>query len=246
MNETVDVTVPVTHSFIGNGIVNHNTTALSFFANMATLDGYNVAYFTCETSIEVLCDRVDAMNSDITIRSIDAKYKEARDAVRALRPANGSLRFFEYPTKCLKCSDIENQIRKLQNHGIKIDMIIADYAGIMRPEVIYGETLREEASIYEGLRGLATKFDCPVLTASQINRSGTDKSIITGTDKAGSYEAIMVADYNISLSASAEDLKRNQLTIHFAECRNVERRTLKINTSYETGRFFKKFIEEVE
>ncbi|NCD11285.1 MAG: hypothetical protein EOL93_01930 [Epsilonproteobacteria bacterium] len=245
--ETVDVSMPETHSFIGNGIINHNTFALLFFANVAALNGYNVAYFSGETSIEVMTDRVDAMNAEIETRGIAIKSKDVQASILACRPPKGDIFFFEYPTKVLKCSEVERQVRKIeQSYGQKIDMIISDYTGTMRPEQYYGDKLSEEASIYEGLRALATIFECPVLTASQINRMGAGKAIVTGADKAGTYEAIMVADYNISFSASAEDLKRAQLVIHFSECRNIEKKTIRIATSYGTGRFYRKFLDEVE
>jgi len=55
------------------------------------------------------------------------------------------------------------------------------------------------------LRGMAGEYEIPVYTASQINRSGADDDIITGTKIAGSFSKMMTADFVVSLSRKIED-----------------------------------------
>ena len=45
----------------------------------------------------------------------------------------------------------------------------------------------------------------PLFTASQINRSGAEDDIITGTKIAGSFSKLMTADFVVSLSRKIED-----------------------------------------
>ena len=219
--------------------------ALLFFANMAVHQGENVAYFTCENSKEVCADRLDAQNTGIETKTLYSNAKQIKKIMQAKKP-KGRLFIFEYPTKRLtvdmankKISDVEREF------GIRITMGVFDYGDIMKARRSYDDPLREQASIFEDLRTLAGDRAIPVLSATQVNRSGTNKALISGVDVAGTYEKIMVADYIISFSASDDDLKKEVLMFHFAECRNVEKKTLKISTKYSTGLFYKDFIELV-
>jgi hypothetical protein len=63
----------------------------------------------------------------------------------------------------------------------------------------------ELEEIIEDLRGMAGEYEVPIYTASQINRSGAEDDIITGTKIAGSFSKMMTADFVISLSRKIED-----------------------------------------
>ena len=90
----------------------------------------------------------------------------------------------------------------LQNK--KPDVVIVDYADLLRgPQK---EKRHEELEeIIEDLRGMAGEYEVPVYTASQINRSGAEDDIITGTKIAGSFSKMMTADFVVSLSRKIED-----------------------------------------
>lgn len=223
------------------------TMSLLWFGNSAAMQGKNVAFFTCETSTEVCNDRLDALNSGIEIRGLPANLAGVAKTLNGKRPKNGELFFFQYPTKTLTPREVERQVKKLQlQEGVDVDMIIVDYGDIMKPDRSYrDDNLKEQASIFEDLRRLAGEFNVPMVTATQVNRSGSSKSLIRGEDVAGTFEKIMVADYIISFSSSDEDKRKGHLKIHFAQCRNAESRTIKIKTSYIHGKFYDEFIEEV-
>jgi replicative DNA helicase len=221
--------------------------ALGWFANMATLQGFNVALFSCENSTEITSDRLDAMNAKVLIASLGrGNHKEVADKVKSIG-CEGSLMLFEYPTKRLTCPEVERQLRKLEiEKGVTVDFLIVDYADIMKPSRTYEDKLYEQATIYEDLRALATVFDIPVLTASQINRAGSEKKTLSGKDVAGTWEKIMVSDAVITLSSTEDEKKDNRVRIHFAECRNMESKTIRIATSYGMGKFYSEYIDDLE
>jgi len=222
------------------------TMSLQFFANVAALQGFNVAIFTLETSREVYCSRLDAMNASIEIKRLSGSLRETAEKVKALK-AEGRLFIYEYPTKRLTVSMIERQLRRLEiEQGVEIDILFVDYADILKPERHYSDKLQEQATIYEDLRALAVIMEIPVITASQVNRVGSEKITIKGTDIAGSFEKVMVCDAIISLSASEKDLADKKMKLHFAECRNMESKTLIIGTAYNYGRFYREFLGEYE
>lgn len=223
------------------------TMSLLWFANSAAMAGYNVAFFSCETDTEVCEDRLDAMNSGVEINALPMHLKDVATRLAGKRPTQGDIFLFRYPTKTLTPREVERQLMKIQNQeGEGVDMVITDYGDIMKPDRHYrDDSLREQASIFEDLRRIAGEYDVPVVTATQVNRTGSNKALIRGEDVAGTFEKIMVADYIISFASSADEMRKGHLKIHFAQCRNVASRTIKIKTSYIHGRFYEDFIEEM-
>lgn len=220
------------------------TMALTWFANYAAWSGHNVAFFTAETATEVLSDRCDAMNTMIETKSLIKNRGNVSKLLKARKPS-GQLIFFEYPTKSCTVAEIDRQLHKLEvERGVKTNMLVVDYGDILKPSVRYNDRLTEQATIFEELRGLATKWDFPVLTATQINRTGTGKAINDGTDVSGTYEKIMVADCIIALSATEAEMQKQQMRVIFSESRNNEKKRLLIETAYAKGTFYGNFLGE--
>jgi hypothetical protein len=84
----------------------------------------------------------------------------------------------------------------------------------------------------------------PVVTASQINRQGAGKQLNSGTDVAGSFEKIMVADEIITISATDDELDKNMARLHFSQSRNSGSATFMIETAFDRGRFYKNYIDD--
>ncbi len=131
--------------------------ALYWFANAATWQGFNVPLFSCENSIEVIDDRIDAMNTGIEIKRLTENIKIVESKLKIGKPS-GKLIIFEYPSNTLTNAEIDRQIRRLEvEHSIRSHMAIVDYLGIMRAEVKRDDRLQEEGEIGRGLRGIASK-----------------------------------------------------------------------------------------
>ena len=220
------------------------TMSLLWFANIAAWQGYNVAFFTLETSIEVLSDRMDAMNAMIETKVLVSQRTHLSRVLKARNP-KGEIAFFEYPTKACKVAEVDRQLSKLEvEHAFEKNLVVVDYGDIMKPARSRENKLDEQAGIFEDLRAIASKYKVPVLTATQINRTGTGKAKNTGTDVSGTYEKIMVADCVISLSATDDELTQGKLRVSFAESRNNERKSFLIETKYNFGTFYGDFLGE--
>ena len=78
---------------------------------------------------------------------------------------------------------------KLKLQGKTPDIIIVDY------DLLKGNSRKERheelEEIVEGLRGIPGEYEVPLYTTSQINRSGAEDDIITGTKIAGSFSKLM-------------------------------------------------------
>jgi len=223
------------------------TMALLYFGNACAEAGYNCLYFTCEVSREICTDRLDAMCSGTLTKELLSYSGHVRDCLMSRRP-RGKFFILEYPTKSLTPTEVERQITKAQvEKGVPIDMVIVDYLDIMKPGRRYKDNpWIEQAGIGEDLRGIAGRFNIPVVTATQVNRAGTSKKVVGGTDIAGTYEKIMVADEVITLSATGDELRDKKLRVHFSESRNSGSLTFTIDTAFEYGRFYSSFVATEE
>ena len=99
-------------------------------------------------------------------------------------------------------------------------MILVDYADLLAPTEKFRERRNELESIYEHLRGLAQKYECPLWTASQTNRSGLNEEVITMESISEAFNKCFVADFIFSLSRTKDDKLANTGRFFIAKNRN--------------------------
>ena len=132
----------------------------------------------------------------------------------------GTLIIKEYPTKSASVQTLKNHIEKLRKRGIEPDMILVDYADLLRPTRSSSEKRHELEETYEGLRGLAQTYDMPVWTASQTNRGGLNAEVITMEAISEAFNKCFVADFIFSLSRTVQDKQANKGRLFIAKNRN--------------------------
>jgi len=163
--------------------------------------GKTVVHYTLELNEGYVGQRYDAVLTGIPVPNLKYNIDEVTRQVKNLK---GELIVKYWPTKTASINSIRASLDKLKLQGKTPDIIIIDYA-----DLIKGNSRRERheelEEIMESLRGLGGEYECPIFTASQINRSGADDDIITGTKIAGSFSKLMTADFVVSLSRKIED-----------------------------------------
>ena len=105
-------------------------------------------------------------------------------------------------------------LEKSHTFGENVDMVLVDYADIMRDVHKSNEMRHALGNIYEDLRGLAGELQVPIWTASQANRSALDEDVIEANKVAESYAKVMTADFVVSLSRKIEDKIGNTGRFH--------------------------------
>ena len=163
--------------------------------------GKVVAHYTLELNEGYTGQRYDAVLSGVAVGNL--KYN-MEDVKKAVENVPGDLIVKHYPTKTASVNSLKAHMDKMTLQGKKPDLVIVDYADLLRGPA--KEKRHEELEeIIEDLRGMAGEYEVPVFTASQINRSGAEDDIITGTKIAGSFSKMMTADFVVSLSRKIED-----------------------------------------
>ncbi len=226
------------------------TMSMLWFSNQAALQGYSVAHFTCEVSKEICSMRLDSMNSRVTLREVDRLAEAVAREVTARAP-RGKLMLFEHPTKTLTVGGIDQQIERLaKEDGITTNMVVVDYLDLLKLDHGTGHSGADAAAwsdqgpLAAELRGISGKYVVPVVTATQVNRGGSDKAIISARDIAGDYGKVMIADEVYAMSATKEELDEKKLRIINVASRNSEMKTVVISTAFEYGQFFNEYLGE--
>jgi replicative DNA helicase len=168
----------------------------------AIKQGLNVVHYTLELNAGYVGQRYDAVATGIANQSLKYNIDEIQSTVDKLK---GNLVIKYYPTKTASCSTIRAHIEKMILVGKKPDLVIVDYADLLRGAVARKEMRHELESIYEDLRGIAGEYEVPLYTASQANRSALEDDIIEAGKISESYSKVMIADFVLSLSRKVTD-----------------------------------------
>lgn len=172
-------------------------------AAKALLQGKNVVYYTLELNAYYVGRRIDAYITKIPFQDLGEDMSKER--IQSMLPSiSGNLIIRHYSSRVASVSTLASHIEKCIAQGKKPDLIIVDYADLLRPAKTTDKRL-ELNDIYEDLRGLAGEYDLPCWTASQSNRSSLEDDIIEGGKVSESYNKIMVGDFVMSLSRKTND-----------------------------------------
>lgn len=179
--------------------------ALVNVAADAVKKGKNVIYYSCELSETYVGARFDSFYTGIP--SQDLKFHQ--DEVEAkLKNIKGRLIVKYFPTKTATVPMLNAHIEKCIMQGMSPDLVIIDYADLLRDVGGKGSNVRHDimlGNIYEDIRGLAGIYQIPIYTASQANRSALEEDVIEADKIAESYAKVMVADFVVSLSRKVTD-----------------------------------------
>ena len=195
-----DIEVEGLHRFYANGLLSHNSHLLVNFGASALLAGKNVLHYTFELNERATGIRYDSNLMDIdSIDCFDNKEKIKQFYANNVETL-GRLKIKYYSTGEASVSTLRSHIDKLAIEGFRPDLIIIDYAGIMR-STDRMELLRLELKkVFEELRGFANEMDCPIWTAVQSNKDGANKDFIDVTNMAEAYGQAHVADFIVGLA----------------------------------------------
>jgi len=179
--------------------------------------GMTVVHYTLELRDTVIANRYDSCITGIPLDELMDRKVEIREF---LKDIDGTLIIKEYPTKTATTNTIRAHIEKLKQQGIIPDMIIVDYADLLRTLSTRREKREELESIYEELRAIMMENNVVGWTASQTNRTGLQAEIITMQSISEAFSKCFIADLIFSVSRTVEDKQKNGGRIYIAKNRN--------------------------
>ena len=179
--------------------------------------GMTVLHYTLELKDTVVASRYDSCITGIRLNELLDHKQEIK---KALEDVDGTLIVREYPTKTATTNTIRAHIEKLKQQNIIPDMILVDYADLLRTLSVRKEKREELESIYEELRSIMMEYNCVGWTASQTNRTGLNQEIITMQAISEAFSKCFISDFIFSVSRTSEDKQNNGGRIYIAKNRN--------------------------
>ena len=173
--------------------------------------GKHIVHYSLELNESYVGLRYDSIFTGIANQNL--KYHKD-DVISEMDKLKGDLVIKYYPTKSASVNTLSAHLKRITTLGTEVDMVVVDYADILKDTGGSREVRHALGNIYEDLRGLAGEFQIPVWTASQANRSALDEDVIEAQKVSESYQKIMTADFVMSLSRKVEDKIGNTGRFH--------------------------------
>lgn len=189
--------------------------AMCHFAASNILSGYNVLYITLEMSEEKIAERIDANLLDVNIKDVPkmTKQKFVSKIDEIKNKSKGTLVIKEYPTSQANTNHFRALLNELKLKRKFIpDVIYIDYLNICASSKIKGlsggvNSYTYIKSIAEEIRGLAVEFNIPIMSATQVTRSGYNNSDVELTDTSESFGLPATCDVMLA-GITSEELER--------------------------------------
>jgi replicative DNA helicase len=176
--------------------------ALATLGANAAKAGKRVVYYTLELNENYVGLRYDTIFTGIEPGNVPQHPQMVRDAVEGV---TGDIIIKYYPARSITVHTIRAHIDHLISNKLKPDLMLIDYADLMRSVDRVDARHQELGAIYEEIRGMSGEMAIPCWTASQTQRSSIQDEVIQADKIAESYQKIMTADLVISLSRKLED-----------------------------------------
>lgn len=176
--------------------------------------GKTVLLISLEMSELVYAKRITTNLTQIPIRDLHNRTDDIRDCVDQYRKSNSKSRIIvkEFPPSTISCKHLKGYIKKLVDKGIKLDAIVVDYVNLLKSDQGTNSYERIKYTTEE-LRALSYVFECPVITATQLNRQGYSE-VNPGLDTVGeSYGLAATADAIFSIWREEEDIEMGVLKL---------------------------------
>ena len=130
----------------------------------------------------------------------------------------GKLLIKEFPPNTITAQQIASYIKTVQLKGIQVDAIVLDYINLLRGSL--NSNLYERIKCAsEEVRALSYKFNCPVISATQLNRTGYDTDSPRLDTIGESIGLAATADVIVGITQSDTDKELNIINLHMMKNR---------------------------
>lgn len=174
----------------------------------------NVLLVSLEMSEMLYSKRLSANISQVPMSEAHLSTEYLKDQIKTFKDKHtgASLIVKEFPPSTLTPQQLTAYINKLSQTVVRPDAIVLDYVNLLKGPTGYS-TYEQIKKVTEQVRAISYKFECPIITATQLNRSGYNETD-PGLDTIGeSYGMGATADACISIWQREEDSELNVINM---------------------------------
>jgi archaellum biogenesis ATPase FlaH len=189
-------------------------------ASACLTQNLDVLYITCEMAEERIAERIDANLMDLPMEDLKKLpadlYNKKMQQIR--KKYTGRLIIKEYPTATANANHFRALLNDLKmKKNFQPDIIFIDYLNICA-----SARLKMNASvnsytfvkaIAEELRGLASEFEVPIFSATQVNRGGFNNTDVGLENTSESFGLPATADLMFALISTEELEEQGQVMV---------------------------------
>lgn len=179
-----------------------------FLGNIATNivnQGKNVLLVTLEMSELLYARRICTNISKIPLKDLSNNTHSLKQAINEQqKQGKGSLFIKEFPPSTITPNHLKSFTKKIVDQGVKIDAIVLDYLNLLH-STVGSNSYERIKNVTEQVRAMSYIFNCPVISATQLNRQGfstENPDLATISESVG---LAATADVIISIFQNEED-----------------------------------------
>jgi len=179
-----------------------------FLGNIATniaKQNKTVLLVSLEMSEMLYAKRLCSNVTKIPLSTIHLETTTLKNEINLIKNNNGGrVLIKEFPPSTITPRQLQAFVKKIEDKGIKIDAIVIDYINLLHSPIGSNSYERVKYAT-EQIRAMSYTFTCPVISASQLNRTGTHVNNPDLTTISESLGLAMTADVMVSIFQSDED-----------------------------------------
>lgn len=195
------------------------TLALANIGTGALRLGKRVLHFTLEIKARVVSRRYDLCLCKRTFEELREDPGTLETELERVKKLGAKLTVKDYTYQRLTLGELEALLKRYQSGPQPFDMVIIDYAALIKPPKGYKDKRNEIANIYLELRNLAGAFNIPIWTASQANRRAIGKRVVGLEDIAESIDIANISDFVLGLCQTIEEKEELMMRVFIAKTR---------------------------
>lgn len=192
---------------------------LGNIANNISASGHKVLVISLEMSEMVYARRLCSNATLIPLSELQFSGESLRRDINKIKLNTPGRQIYikEFPPSTITPKQLSGFIKKLNNSGIKFDAIVIDYLNLIASPS--GSNLYEKVKyVTEQLRAMTYIFNCPIITATQLNRQAVNETNPGLDGLSESMGVAATADFIMGLWQDEEDIEMQ--TIHTGIMKN--------------------------
>lgn len=215
-----------------------------FLGNVAcnlAKQGKNVVLLSLEMSEVMYSKRLfgNLLSHKIDSLGLVSEHGTIKEKINNL-PKMGEIIVKEFPPATFTVSSLRSYIRSLEDEDFKVDAIVLDYINLLRHTT--GDNSYEKIkNTTEQVRALSYEFECPIISATQQNRSGIGQANPDFDTISESLGLAMTADCIFSIWREEGDEDINVLRVGIMKSRQGP---VRVTTSFRVNYEFMQIFED--
>lgn len=139
-------------------------------ANIAS-QNKTVLLITLEMSELLYAKRICSSVTKIPLKTMHLETGALKDTIESIKSSRPESRILikEFPPATVTPRQIQSFVKKIEDKGIKIDAIVLDYLNLLH-STIGNNSYERIKHVTEQVRAMSYIFNCPVISATQLNR----------------------------------------------------------------------------